>query len=187
MKHRIFIAVNLTEGVKKRLSDIQEKYPELPIRWTKTDNLHITLVFLGDVADENLMEVCNKVSEVASKNKTLSLKLNKVIYGPPKKVPPRMVWIEGEKSIELGKIQKELEEALSGYSQKGENKGYAPHITLGRIKTWQWKQIEPEERPEIGEELNLQFEVSSIEIMESYLKRGGPKYEVLESYPLESK
>ncbi len=53
------------------------------------------------------------------------------------------------------------------------------------MKTWQWKQIEPEERPDVAEEINLNFEVDSIEVMESVLKRGGPEYTVLESYPLQ--
>jgi len=183
MKHRIFIAINLPKEVKKRLTYIQDKYPELPIKWTKKENLHITLVFVGDVVDENLLEVFNKISEAVSKNKTFSIDLNKVLYGPPKKLPPKMVWITGEKSIPLGKLQKELEESLLGYPQE-ENKGYTPHVTLGRIKTWEWKQIEPEERPNIEEELNLNFEIDSVEIMESRLRRGGAEYEVLESYAL---
>jgi len=58
-----------------------------------------------------------------------------------------------------------------------------PHINLGRIKTWQFRQIEPEERPEINENINLSFEVNSIEIMESRLKRTGPDYTILESCP----
>jgi 2'-5' RNA ligase len=44
--------------------------------------------------------------------------------------------------------------------------------------------MEPEERPEIDEEVNFSFEVKSIEIMESHLKRGGAEYTVLESLPL---
>jgi 2'-5' RNA ligase len=184
MKHRIFIAVNLPKEIRKGLERIQEKNSALPAKWTRADNLHITLSFLGDVADEDILEVCSKVSKVASDNKSFSVKLNKVVYGPPRKMPPRMVWAEGEKSKELGKVQKELEESLSGLAQQEENRGFSPHITLARIKTWQWKEINPEERPEIEEDLNLGFEVNSIEVMESYLKMGGPRYEILESYQL---
>ncbi len=41
--------------------------------------------------------------------------------------------------------------------------------------------MEPEERLEVNEEIDLTFEVNSIEIMESQLKRGGAEYIVLES------
>jgi len=118
MKHRIFIAINLPKEVKKRLTYIQDKYPELPIKWTKKENLHITLVFIGEVTDENLMEVCNKISEAVSKNKTFSIDLNKVLYGPSKKLPPKMVWIAGEKKYSSWKITKRIGRVSLGLSSR---------------------------------------------------------------------
>jgi 2'-5' RNA ligase len=187
MKRRIFIAINLPKNIKERLLSCQNKWLELPARWTKKENLHITLIFLGYLSDEELPDVCNVTKEVASRNSSFSITLNKIIYGPPKKVPPRMVWAEGEKSKELGRLQKDLENSLLDSAVRRlekESRPYAPHITLGRIKAWEFRQIEPEQRPEVSEEINLSFEVNSIEIMESQLKRGGPNYTMLESAPL---
>ncbi len=189
MRHRIFIAINLPEDVKKKLSDYQSKWLELLCRWTKKENLHITLAFLGYLSDEELLEVINLTKEATSKNHSFSINLKKIIYGPPRKTPPRMVWVEGEKSEELGKLQRDLENSLSGSSaglENEEGRGYTPHITLGRLKQWEFRQIEPEERPEINEEINLSFEVNSIEVMESELKKVGPDYTILESCPLKS-
>ena len=188
MRHRIFIAINFPENVKKKLSEYENKWLELPCRWTKKENLHITLAFLGYISDEELVEICKITKEVASKHEPFFINLNKIIYGPPKK-PPRMVWAEGEKSEELGKLQKDLENSLSGLStelESEEGRGYTPHITLGRLKLWEFRQIEPEERPEVNEEIFLTFDVSSIEVMESQLKRGGPEYTILESCSLSS-
>ena len=163
MKHRVFIAINLPEGVKKKLASHKDKWPELPARWTKEDNLHITLEFLGYVSDEEILEILKTAKEMASKHASFEVKLNKICYGPPGKIPPRMIWAIGDKINEFNTV---------------------PHITLARIQTWQWKQIEPEERPEVNEDINLSFEVNSIEVMESALSRGGPKYTMLESFPL---
>jgi 2'-5' RNA ligase len=146
-------------------------------------------MFLGYLADEELLEVINIAKEVASRNQPFSINLKKIIYGPPKKMPPRMVWVEGEESEELGKLQKDLENSLLTSPVKGiesESRPYAPHITLGRIKEWEFRKIEPEERPEVNEEINLNFEVNSIEVMESELKKGGPNYAILESCSLKS-
>ena len=189
MKRRIFIAINLPENIKKDLADYQRKLPELPIRWTKKDNLHITLIFLGYLTDEELLEVCNATKNIASQNSSFSINLKKIIYGPPKKMPPRMVWVEGEKSNELGKIQSDLENSLLSSPIKGveaENRPYTSHITLGRIRPWEFRQIEPDERPEVNEEINLNFEVNSVDVMESRLKKGGPEYTILELCPLKS-
>jgi len=185
MRHRIFIAINLPEDIKKRLADYRLKWPELPCRWTKRENLHITLIFLGYLNDEEILDIIKTTQEVASQSSSFSINLNRIIYGPPKK-PPRMVWAEGEKSQELANLQNDLENALASSEtsineNSGEIRPYSPHITLGRIKTWEFRQVEKEERPEISEEISLIFPVESIEVMKSQLKRTGPEYAILES------
>ena len=199
MRHRIFIAVNLPESVKKRLLEYQSRWPELPARWTKENNLHFTLAFLGYILDEELPEICKITEGVASRHSPFDVKLTKIMYGPPKKIPPRMIWAEGEGSEEFTLLRDDLEKSLSGSDQirfspenrafsprKGARppRGFSPHITLARIQTFNWRRIEPEERPEVNENINISFEVSSIEVMESVLKRGGAEYTILESVPL---
>lgn len=184
-RHRIFIAINLPSDIKKQLAFYKEKWPELPAKWTVKDNLHITLEFLGDLTDQELADVCKVAGEVAKRHKPFSITLNKVLYGPPKKIPPRMVWLEGEKSKELSELKNDLEKSLLEKVRfASEAKGFAPHITLARIREWEWKKIDPEERPEINENVDLVFSVESIEVMESVLKRKGPEYQVLESCEL---
>jgi 2'-5' RNA ligase len=96
-----------------------------------------------------------------------------------------MIWAEGEKSKELSSLREDLEEALTEKIRfVPENRTFAPHITLARISSWGWKQIEPEERPEVNGTVDLPFTVESIEVMESELKRGGPVYTILESHNL---
>ncbi len=163
MKHRVFIAINLPAGIKNQLVNYQAKWPELPVRWTKKENLHVTFDFLGYLTDEELVKVCQDTQGMALKHQSFSVTLNKICYGPPDKMPPRMVWVTGEKIKEFN---------------------LTPHITLGRIKAWEFRRIEPDERPQVDEDINLNFEVDSIEVMESQLKRGGSTYTILESCPL---
>jgi 2'-5' RNA ligase len=186
MPHRIFIAINLPENLKKQLSLYESKWPELPCRWTRPENLHITLVFLGYVKDEELPEILEITKTAALKNKSFSIRLKKICYGPTDKKPVRMVWAEGEKSRELAVLQTDLENGLHGgvTNFKKEARAFTPHITMGRLKLWEFRAMEPQERPEISEDVLLDFEVNSIEIMESHLKRTGAEYTVLESYPL---
>ena len=182
MRHRVFVAVNLPGDIKKEIAELRMQWPELPARWTGKDNLHITLAFLGYISDEELLKTCETAKRVALKHASLTVNLNKILYGPPRKIPPRMVWVEGEKSPELSVLKEDLERSLSGEVHfSSENRSFSPHITLARIKTWEWRRLEPEERPEVNMDINLSFDVSSIEVMESRLKRGGPEYAILES------
>lgn len=186
-RKRIFIAINLPDDIKKQLTSFQDTWPELPARWTKKESLHITLAFLGYISDEELLTVCRTVQQVASRHKPFTARLIKIVYGPPKKFPPRMIWAEGEKSPELAALKDDLEKCLAAEVNFSEEKrAFSPHITLARIKTWEWRAFEPEERPEVHEDIDLSFGVDSIEVMESRLKKGGAEYVALQSYPLSS-
>ena len=81
MRHRTFIAINLPEEIKEKLAEYQLKWPELPCRWTKKENLHITLIFLGYLSDEELLNLSKITKEVAKRHPVFSLNLNKIYYG----------------------------------------------------------------------------------------------------------
>ncbi len=198
MKRRIFIAINLPEKVKKRLKEYQEKLEYAPratpagevlrglsVRWTKAPSLHLTLIFIGYVSDEQMLEACRVAREVASGKEPFFINFKRIVLGPQGKIP-RMIWLEGAVSRELNELKKKLEEALISRDaglQKVESRVFDPHITLARVKMKQWReaQINP---AEVEKKFEAQFEVNSIEVMESDLKYDGAEYATLESCPL---
>lgn len=182
MVKRVFIAINLPQEIKRELLAIQKMFPTLPCRWVGPENLHLTLVFLGNLNDEEILKVIEAVGEAVKQKQKFSFSLDRVCYGPDKKMPPRLVWIEGEKSKELAGLKKDLDELLAEkIKYRPDKRDFLPHITLARIKTFNWKRLETEQRPEIGLELGLEVPVNSIEVMESRLKRSGAEYQILES------
>ncbi len=186
MLHRIFIAINLPESLKNELLSYRETWPSLPVRWTKSENLHITLVFLGNVSDQELEELKMKTREVAKKHRPFQLSFTKIVYGPTKK-NPKMIWAIGEESKELFMLQRDLSKSSLRDSvpklgtESLESPNFTVHITLARIKAFEFSRINGEERPQINEEISLKIPVNSIEIMESKLKRTGPEYTICES------
>jgi 2'-5' RNA ligase len=185
-RHRTFIAINLPSELKKRLSNFEKKYYDVPARWTEIDNLHITVLFFGDLTDEELAEVCKITGEAAKNHSSFNVSLNKVAYGPTDKIPPRYIWAGGETTEELVNLKRDLENSLyEAIKFKIDKNVFTPHITLARIKEFEWRRIEPEERTEVKEEISLSFTVDSIEVMESELKKGGPQYTVIESHQLQ--
>src|SRR3989344_4818755 len=149
MLHRIFLAIKLQKGMKEQLLAYREKWPELPARWAKQENLHLTLAFYGNASDQELEEIKQKVREVASKHKPFSL-------------------------------QQELAVAL----ERVEEREFSLHLTLARFNEWEFKKINPEERPEVNEDISFEITVHSVDIMESKPRRGGAEYSVVESCKL---
>lgn len=191
---RIFIAINLPDKIKAELEDLQKQIVDMfpqdsrgVVRWLKKDNLHLTLLFIGSVKEEKIPCLCDIIKEVVKRQISFFLKIKRVCYGPPKKIPPRLIWLELDKNPELLKMVSNLKREVSGAGvlKKIEKRPFSPHITLARIKAWQWRRIEPEDRPEIEKELDLTFNVNSIELMESKLKRTGAEYKKLSSFKLQ--
>ena len=179
MIRRIFLAINLPEETKKELASLKEQLSGLPLRWTALHNLHLTLVFLGNTSENELQKVQKIAKEVAVQHKPFSFTLSSLAYGPNEK-KPRMIWAKGEIPKELSILQKNLQKALEQTNEHS----FSLHITLARLREWEFKKMEPEERPEIQKEISLRVLVSSFEIMESKLKRAGTEYKILETYNL---
>lgn len=185
LHHRVFISINLPEKIKKKLACYQEKWPEIPAKWVKESNLHITLAFLGHVSTQELTEIFNVSDKISQKINPFLINLSLICYGPKNienNKPPRMIWAVGDKSKELIELQKNLNRYLKIKDQKD----FIPHITLARIKQWEIARISPEEIPIIEENISLEFEVNSIDIMESNLKPKGPEYITLKELPLKN-
>ncbi len=185
MKRRLFIAINLPENIKNKLIGYQGKWADLPVRWTPKANLHITLVFIGYVGDNEMYEICNIAKEIAKRHGSFNIRLKRILLGPPNKFP-RMFWVEGKKSEEMARLKNDFEDMFSRV------RACHPHITLGRIKQGQWRELSPQ--PEINEVFNFtphhrrgagfSFPVETIEVMQSNLQRTGAEYTVLESVSL---
>lgn len=193
-KKRIFLAINLPQAIKEAISqqkkEIESLFPEEVrpglLRWTKKDNIHITVLFLGNLTEAEITKLELITKEAVNKKDLFSLQLKGLDYGPPGKIPPRMIWLQLEPNQQLADMvqaikRKSLQTGLLKYDDK---RPFSPHITLARIKTWQWKKIEPEERPMIKRKLDQQLTVESIDIMESRLKRTGAEYDILKSLRL---
>lgn len=185
MSHRIFIAINLPQYIKDKFQEYQDKWYDLPVRWTKLENLHITLVFIGHISSDKMLDVCNVVKQTAQLVEPFSIRFKKILFGPPGK-SPRMIWSEGELNEGIAKLKDALEENLlnsgnSGFIKK-ETRALHPHITLARIRQNAWRSLD--EAPDISEDINLEFSVESIEVMDSQLSRAGSEYAVLESVVL---
>lgn len=177
--HRIFIAINLPEGVKEELLAYKEQWLEVPARWVGMDNLHLTLAFLGNRSDEELVEISQSMLAVGERHNSFPLQLTKIVYGPDAK-KPKMIWALLEETPELSALQKDVETTL----KHQDTKPFSPHLTLARLNMTAFFRMEAEEIPQIAEDISISFEIKSIEVMESELHRSGPQYTVCQTIPL---
>ena len=97
-----------------------------------------------------------------------------------------MVWISIEKNETLASLKKEIEQMMIDQNVhfQIEDRGFNPHITFARLNNFELRQMDPEEVPQIDEDINFNFEAKTIELMESHVKKSGAEYDVLGSFEL---
>src|SRR4051812_26494229 len=138
---RLFVGIELGEalaatvdGAVTRLrSDLLRCCPDFAATWVKGANLHLTLVFIGDVPDDRLPEVRAALAPVCGVGR-FDLRVAGFGVFPPAG-PVRVIWmgvVEGARELSL--LHDEISARLQRIGHEGEARVYAPHLTVARVK-----------------------------------------------------
>ena len=130
---RLFVAINLPIEERERLSravrELQER--AYPIRWVKAANVHLTLKFLGEVAEERLAVVSRAIDSATGDLAPFQLDVRD--FGAfPSARRPRVVWAGIESCEALEALQGRLESDMESVGFEREQRPFHPHLTLGR-------------------------------------------------------
>ena len=183
---RTFMALDLDEPSRRALGKIQRRLDAVGarVRWTEPSSRHVTMKFLGDVVDEDLLAVCQIAAEIASQFDPFEFSIARIVSVPPEG-HMRMVWAEiGDPTGRLTEMADQLNEAFASLGYRYENRAFRPHLTLGRVKGGQcidelrhaidsggWPIIEPQYAEELV-------------VYSSQLTKAGPIYTALTRAPL---
>lgn len=176
-KKKIFIEIAVPQQIKKRVMQKIALWAYLPIKWTKEENLHITVSFVGYVDESVVPDICFKVKETVAKIESFEINFDRIELAPNAE-NPKSVSLIGKPLKELGELNKKIEEALEMHPQK--HKQFSPHITLGRIRKNKWDELK--EKPSIEEKCNISMTAEAVLVMESQGEEGS--YSVLEQCEL---
>src|SRR5207245_1282724 len=135
---RTFIGVDIGKAIRDQAVALQEKLSQSAsgVKWVEPENLHVTLLFLGEVDDREVPAVCRAVSEQTVQHPAFDMSVEKVGCFPnPRR--PRIIWIGvGQGAQELCALHDALEPPLLQLRcYRREERQYRPHITLGRVRT----------------------------------------------------
>jgi RNA 2',3'-cyclic 3'-phosphodiesterase len=137
-KLRLFIAIQIPEPVRDEIIRVQQELqplvPHSVARWTRPDQFHLTLRFLGDVPVAGLEKLKKSVGAVCRNVRPLSLRAEGVGFFPNPR-SPRVIWVginDGEG--QLVDLQKQIETVAGQFSSEPGEKNFTGHVTLGRLK-----------------------------------------------------
>jgi 2'-5' RNA ligase len=183
---RLFFAVKVSDTIKADVRSAIDSFPlrNPPWRWIKTDNMHLTLKFLGEV-DEKVVPDLKAVAMDAAQR----VKPFRVVYGAfggfPSLSRPRVIFFEAKEGTkELAEIARFLETGVEPLGIPREHRPFTAHLTLARIK-------EPLPRGMADRLASVPRlpptacqDVDRFLLMQSHLAREGATYEEVESFQL---
>lgn len=177
---RAFLGIDLPQPVRGALQ-VQQFLMPLP-RKVEPENLHLTLVFLGE-CPEPVLEAAHEGFE-ALREPRFTLALQGLgLFG---KAKPHAAWAGVAASAQLTRLQAKVETIARRAGCPIDSRKFTPHVTLGRFPTPDPADIARLERAvALGTGFRTEpWEVTELTLWRSHLTARGPQYEVLVRYPL---
>lgn len=148
------------------------------VRWTRPENVHLTLKFLGDIREENLDGLRAALGEVCAMHTLFDVVLAGLGAFPSAR-RAKVLWAGvGAGSHQLRSLATDVDAALAPLGFEREKRPYVPHLTLGRVRGRPVSLDLPSGSEGLG------FRVQQVELMESTLAPKGAAYRTVEAFAL---
>ena len=176
---RLFVAIDLPDPVRQAVSALPRRVSGA--RWVPDAQLHLTLCFIGSVADERLGPIADSLAGVGGK--PFSLRVTGAGTFPPGGRDPRVLWLGLERVEALLELQRRIEAALSAVEVPREARAFHPHVTLARLKSPRRDQV-ARALAELGALALEPFAVDAFVLYSSRVDSDGATHSVERRYPL---
>jgi len=187
---RCFIAIDIPNEIRAELADLQKDLAgrvdirKGDVKWVEPQSMHLTLKFLGEVPDNQIVDVCKIVENVATRHEVFEFSVNQV--GSFGGHSARVLWVgAGLDCPELARLQQDLEGEFERAGWPREGRQFSGHLTLCRIRN-----VKAGERLAAAAGQCADYDLGVVQateicVYESQLKPQGPIYTRLGHYALQ--
>ena len=134
---RVFVAVELSahtcDVIQKQTSRLRQALGSDFIRWVPSQNMHLTLKFLGDTAVSHLDFLKQMLVREAELHSPFEMQVGGVGCFPNQR-NPRVLWIGIHAPSDLTALQRGIEAGALRLGYKPEARPFSPHLTIGRVR-----------------------------------------------------
>ena len=186
---RTFLAVTIPLEIKNKIEKFIEEFKyetdkkRSNVKWVKIENIHITIYFFGNVGNQDLSILSNKLSEIGNTYPPFEISI-KGVSAFPKPESPRVIWCGIiDNSNTLRKTNGFVRDIIrdNNLNVDIDNREFSPHLTIGRVKGRYCdslvKKIISSELREFGS-----FIINELVLFSSTLTKYGPIYNEIERY-----
>ena len=182
---RVFVGVPVGAAVAERISAVRNEFGGEAVRWVPAENLHLTLKFLGDVEEAQVVSIRSALREALAGTAGFGVTARGLGVFPDAR-RPRVLWM-GLAAPELAQVAGQVDRALEPLGVERASTRFRPHATIGR-----WRRPEPP-GVSLREELTRwcdrefgEFRMDAVTLFRSTLRPAGATYSPLEVFRLEA-
>jgi 2'-5' RNA ligase len=187
---RLFIAIRLPDQIQAALERAQTRLRsslrQSSVRWTRPEQLHLTLRFLGNVEAHRVEALITAGQSACRDFAQLSLRVEEVGFFPNERFP-RVIWAGVRDSgQQLGLLQTAVQTATQEFCSEPPDHRFQGHVTLGRIKDLKRAETAALVRAAsaLASERFGESTATEIELMRSQLSSSGAEHERLAGFLL---
>lgn len=137
MSWRVFASLELSPELHHQLARLQTEFEAAvssrSVRWVRSEGIHLTLRFYGDVEPERVPSIQAGLRRAAALTAPMALRVEGVgVF--PNASRPTVIWAGVGGDVQpLQRLQAEVEKEAVALGFKPEERAYTPHLTLGRV------------------------------------------------------
>ena len=183
---RLLIGVPSPLEVKSSLNTLQQAFQESPpgIRWVSPNQMHITVKFFGEITQQEQQRMTPHLKRLVQGQDSFSASIE-AVGGFPSLDLPRVLWVGlGQGASPVTVLAQAVEEESRSLGFKPEERVFHPHVTLARIESPQVSRSIGESAKSVQWAAPAAWQVTRLMLYRSTLSADGPRYEVLEEFPL---
>jgi len=155
------------------------------VRWSRPEQLHLTLKFLGDVAADRVTGLKVALGNACEGHAQFQLALENVGCFPNLR-NPRVIWIGVSGDVDkLQELRRRVDAQTRDFGEHSEGRDFQPHLTIGRVKA------EPRRAKAVGDAVEQtrvgtlgEWTVCEVELIQSELLPQGACYTQLSAVRL---
>jgi 2'-5' RNA ligase len=182
---RSFVAIELPEEAKAGLARLRrglERDEHRFVKWVDPQGIHLTLKFLGNIPSSRVTEMTEAMEKAVQGVSPFRVEVSGLGAFPSLR-QPRVFWVGVSGELDkLSRLQQNIDSALAARGFAKEERPFAPHLTLARVR----EGASPPERRSFGElvgstafEERYPIEVKAVRLMRSQLTPAGAIYSCL--------
>jgi 2'-5' RNA ligase len=186
---RCFIAIDIAEGIRAELADLQQDIADNvavrkgDVKWVRPEAMHLTLKFLGEIRDREVMDICRVTEAVAARHAAFDFAVKEVGHFGGRSA--RVLWVgAGLDCPALSRLQEDLEAQLAEAGWPKEGRKFSGHLTLCRVRNAA-AGLKLAQITERYKDVDLgTVRCGAVSVYQSTLKPEGPIYTLLGHYSL---